>query len=31
MVETLTWTIVAGAIWLGIYQVIPMITGAPLF
>jgi len=31
MVETLTWTLVACTIWLGIYQVIAMINGAPLF
>jgi len=30
MIETITWSIVASAIWFGIYQVITMINGAPL-
>jgi hypothetical protein len=30
-VETIAWGIAASLIWLGIYQVITMINGAPLF
>ena len=30
-IETITWFIVASSIWLGIYQVITTINGAPLF
>lgn len=30
-IETITWSMIAGAIWFGIYQVITMINGAPLF
>jgi len=29
--ETITWGIVAAAIWLGIYHVGTIINGAPLF
>lgn len=30
-IETIKWSLVASAIWLGIYQLITMINGAPLF
>ncbi len=30
-IETIKWSLVASVIWLGIYQVITMINGAPLF
>jgi len=31
MIETITWSVIASVIWLGIYQIITMLNGAPLF
>jgi|GEM_PF-1248850 hypothetical protein len=30
-IETIKWTVVASAIWLGIYQIFTIINGTPLF
>lgn len=30
-IDTIMWGIVASVIWLGIYQLITMINGTPLF
>jgi hypothetical protein len=30
-IETIKWGLVATAIWVGIYQVVTLLNGAPLF
>jgi hypothetical protein len=30
-IETIKWGLVASVIWLGIYQIFSIISGAPLF
>ena len=30
-IETIKWSLVASLIWFGIYQVITILNGAPLF
>ena len=30
-IETITWGLVASAFWFGVYQVLTIVNGAPLF